>query len=88
MNAILLPCIITAGNQLLFKGTASKSHLTNDTNGKVTTSQLEITNESPEISPFPAGDHKASVIMVDFTWQWSHAIYLIINDSKVPVPLP
>ena len=28
--------------------------------GKVTTSQLEITNESQEISPFPAGDHKAS----------------------------
>ena len=35
-------------------------HLTQDTNGKVTTSQLDITNESQEISPFPAGDHKAS----------------------------
>ena len=34
-------------------------HLTQDTNGKVTTSQLEITNESQEVSPFPAGDHKA-----------------------------
>ena len=31
-----------------------------DTNGKVTTSQLDITNESQEVSPFPAGDHKAS----------------------------
>ena len=31
-----------------------------DTNGKVTISQLDITNESQEISPFPAGDHKAS----------------------------
>ena len=35
-------------------------HLTQDTNRKVTTSQLDITNESQEVSPFPAGDHKAS----------------------------
>ena len=35
-------------------------HLTQDTNGKVTTSQLDITNESQEVSPFPAGDHIAS----------------------------
>ena len=35
-------------------------HLTQDNNGKVTTSQLDITNESQEVSPFPAGDHKAS----------------------------
>ena len=35
-------------------------HLTQDVNGKVTTSQLDITNESQEVSPFPAGDHKAS----------------------------
>ena len=35
-------------------------HLTHDTNGKVSTSQLDITNESQEVSPFPAGDHKAS----------------------------
>ena len=35
--------------------------LTQDTNGKVTTSQLDITNESQEVSPFPAGDHKASI---------------------------
>ena len=34
-------------------------HLTQDTNGKTTTSQLDITNESQEVSPFPAGDHKA-----------------------------
>ena len=27
--------------------------LTQDTNGKVTTSQLDITNESQEVSPFP-----------------------------------
>ena len=35
-------------------------HLTQDTNGKVTTSQLDIINESQEVSPFPAGDLKAS----------------------------
>ena len=36
-------------------------HLTQDTNRKVTTAQLDITNESQEVSPFPAGDHKASI---------------------------
>ena len=35
-------------------------HLSQDTNGKVTTSQLDITNESQKVSPFQAGDHKAS----------------------------
>ena len=32
-------------------------HLTLDTNGKVTTSQWDITNESQKVSPYPAGDH-------------------------------
>ena len=36
-------------------------HLTQDTNGKLTTSQLDITNESQEVSPFPAGDRKESI---------------------------
>ena len=36
-------------------------HLTQDTNGKVTTLQLDIINESQAISPFPASDHKASI---------------------------
>ena len=36
--------------------------LTQDTNGKVTNSQLDTTNESQEVSPFPAGDHKAHII--------------------------
>ena len=36
-------------------------HLTQDTNGKVTSSQLDTTNESQEVSPFPAGDHKAHI---------------------------
>ena len=34
-------------------------HLTQDTNGKVTYSQKGTTNESQEVSPFPAGGHKA-----------------------------
>ena len=36
-------------------------HLFQDTNGKVITSQLDITNESEEASQFPAGDNKASI---------------------------
>ena len=36
-------------------------HLTYDANGKVTNSQLETTYESQEVSPFPAGDHKAHI---------------------------
>ena len=36
-------------------------HLTQDTNGKMTNSQLDTTNESQEVSPFPAGDHKAHI---------------------------
>ena len=29
--------------------------------GKVTNSQLDTTNESQEVSPFPAGDHHAQI---------------------------
>ena len=36
-------------------------HPTQDTHGKVTNSQLDTTNESQEVSPFPAGDHKAHI---------------------------
>ena len=36
-------------------------HPTQDTNGKVSNSQLDTTNESQEVSPFPAGDHKAQL---------------------------
>ena len=36
-------------------------HLTQDTNGKVTNSQIDTTNECQEVSPFPAGDHKAHI---------------------------
>ena len=37
-------------------------HLTQDTKGKVTNSQLDTTNESQEVSPFPAGDHKVHIL--------------------------
>ena len=36
-------------------------HLTQGTNGKVTNSQLDTTNKSQEVSPFPAGDHKVHI---------------------------
>ena len=36
-------------------------HPTQDTNGKVANSQLDTTNKSQEVSPFPAGDHKAHI---------------------------
>ena len=35
--------------------------MTQDTNGKVTNSQLDTTNENQELSPFPTGDHKAQI---------------------------
>ena len=35
--------------------------LTQDTNWKVTNSQLDTTDEGQEVSPFPAGDHKAHI---------------------------
>ena len=36
-------------------------HLTQDTNGKVIKLTVDTTNESQEVSPFPAGDHKAHI---------------------------
>ena len=36
-------------------------HLTQDTNRKVTNSQLDTTNESQEVGPFQSGDHKAHI---------------------------
>ena len=36
-------------------------HLTPDTNGKVTNSQLDTTKESQEVRPFPAGDYKSHI---------------------------
>ena len=36
-------------------------YLTQDTNRKATNSQLDTTNESQEVIPFPEGDQKAQV---------------------------
>ena len=36
-------------------------HLIQDTNEKVTISQLDTTNKSQEASPFPAGDQRAHI---------------------------
>ena len=36
-------------------------YLTQDTKGKVANSQLDTTNESQEVRPFLAGDHKAHI---------------------------
>ena len=36
-------------------------NLTQDTNGKVQNSQLDTTNETQEVSPFPVGDHKVQI---------------------------
>ena len=38
-----------------------KELIQSSTYGKVTPSQLDITKQSQEVSPFPTGDHKASV---------------------------
>ena len=63
-----MPILLTDGQILKVRKRAKirnrynqAPHLTQDTNGKVTASQLDITNESQEVSPFPAGDHKASI---------------------------
>ena len=37
-------------------------HLTRDTTWESDKTQLNITNECQEVSPFPAGDHKASLV--------------------------
>ena len=56
-----------AGDHKVSKGAKIRNlynqvpHLTQDTNGKVTNSQLDATNKSQEVSSFPAGDHKAHI---------------------------
>ena len=49
-------------------------HPTQNTNGKVTNSQLDTTNESQEVSPFPAGDHKAHI---NRTYKTVYLLFLI-----------
>ena len=43
-------------------------HLTQDTNGKVTISQLDITNESQEVSTFPASTIVPTVNKTTSVW--------------------
>ena len=57
-----LPCVLEQSKGAKIRNQYNKlPHLTQDTNGKVTNSQLKTTNESQEVSPFPAGDHKAQI---------------------------
>ena len=63
-------------------------HLTTDTNGKVTHSHLDTTNDSQEVSPFPPGDnyksivvHSVSIVASIYCWGfslWSKLCYHII----------
>ena len=52
-------------------------HLTQDTNGKVT-SQLDTTNESQEVSPFPAVDNKAGRIYVSLLGMQAFGMLIIL----------
>ena len=60
-------CTVTSFIPQISKGANIKNRynqvplLTQDTNRKMTNSQLDTTYESQEVSPFPAGDHKAHV---------------------------
>ena len=47
-------------------------HPTQDTNGKVRNSHLDITIESQEVSHFPAKDHKALINRITKTRQILH----------------
>ena len=63
----ICPCMVYGIVMKVSKGAKPRNrynqvpHLTQDTNGKVTNSQLDTTNESQEVSPFPAGDHKVHI---------------------------
>ena len=65
--ALKLSIVVVAGTYKLVRGqrsgidTIKYPHLTQDTNGKVTNSQLYTTNKSQEARPFPAGDQKAQI---------------------------
>ena len=59
-------------------------HLAQDANGKVTTSQLDITNESQEVSPFPTGDHKASSSKWSYYCSWTMDLVSVLKKSHFP----
>ena len=60
LTFIKLPFVIKYRKRAKIRNRYNQApHLIQDTNGKVTKSKLDITNESQEDSPFPGGDHKA-----------------------------
>ena len=65
--SIIILCIKSGVKMEVSKGAKIRNrynhvpHMTQNTNGKVTNSQLDTTSESQEVSPFPAGDHKAHI---------------------------
>ena len=54
-------CFKVSKGPLIRKRYNQVPHLTQDTNGKVTNPPLDTTNESQEVSSFPAGDHNAHI---------------------------
>ena len=53
-----------------------------DTNGKVTNSQLDTTIESQEVSPFPAGDHKAHINRLEgLSYSYTMGCPLVRGDN-------
>ena len=84
-NETISYIILFLSNPILFQSKYAKirnrynqvPHLTQDTSGKVTNSQLDTTNESQEVSPFPAGDRKAHRV-----WSPTHG-RAIKEESKV-----
>ena len=72
-------------------------HLTQDTNEKVTNSQLDNINESQEVSPFPVGDHKAQInvpyVLTSSRYKFScvltnlkYIIHHVLTSSKYTIP--
>ena len=51
---------------------------------KVTNSQLDATNESQEVSPFPTGDHKAHM----HTRSQRHSIHKIYKHKRSTKEVP
>ena len=60
------PCLLHASHKVRKRAKIRNrynqvSHLTQDTNEKEPNSELDITSESQEVSPFPARDNKGSI---------------------------
>ena len=58
-------------------------HLAQDTNGKVTASQLDITNESQEISPFQGLKFDLSIPLKAY-WQ-IHSMLVLMASVQIPL---